>query len=211
MKVIAINGSPKKEGNTAKTMQLVCDELNSAGIETEIITVGNKVIRGCMGCGKCFKNRDEKCIFGDDIVNDMIQKMKDADGILLGSPVHWSGVGGSMKSLLDRVFYVSGANGNLFSHKVGTSVAAVRRSGGIPTIDQLNRYISYSEMLMPSSNYWSVIHGAMPGEILEDEEGVQIMRILGKNMAWLLKLVENGKDKVTPPEIEKKIMMNFIR
>lgn len=211
MKVVAINGSPKKEGNTAQAMKIVCNELENAGIETETIWVGNKLIRGCMGCGKCFKNKDEKCIFADDCVNDIIQKMKDADGIILGSPVHYSGVGGSMKSFLDRAFYVSGANGGLFSRKVGTSVAAVRRSGGIPTIDQLNKYLSYSEMLMPSSNYWGVIHGTMPGEVLEDEEGVQIMRILGKNMAWLLQLVENGKGKVIPPEMEKKTMMNFIR
>lgn len=211
MKVVAINGSPKKDGNTAQAMKLVCDELEEAGIETEIITVGNKVFRGCMGCGHCFKSKNEKCIFGEDGVNDIILKMKDADGILLGSPVHYSGVGGSMKSFLDRAFYVSGANNGLFSRKVGASVAAVRRSGGIPTIDQLNKYLSYAEMLMPSSNYWTVIHGTKPGDVLQDEEGIQIMRVLGKNMAWLLQLVENGKGIVTPPDMEKKTMMNFIR
>ncbi|MBF9015733.1 MULTISPECIES: flavodoxin family protein [unclassified Oceanispirochaeta] len=211
MKVIAINGSPKKDGNTAQAMKLVCDELEAAGIETEIICIGNKLIRGCMGCGKCFKNRDEKCIFGEDGVNDIIQKMKDADGILLGSPVHYSGVSGAMKSFLDRAFYVSDANRGLFARKVGASVAAVRRSGGITTIDQLNRYLSYSEMLISSSNYWTVIHGTMPGEVLQDEEGIQIVRILGKNMAWLLNLVENGKGAVTAPEMEKKTMTNFIR
>lgn len=211
MKVLAINGSPRKNGNTARAIEIVCNELKAEGIETEVICVGNKVIRGCMGCGKCFINRDEKCIFSDDDVNDLIQKMKDTDGLLLGSPVHWSGVGGTMKSFLDRAFYVSIANNGLFSRKVGASVAAVRRSGGIPTIDQLNKYLFYAEMLLPGSNYWNVIHGAQPDEVLQDEEGVQIMRVLGKNMAWMLKLVDHGKCVVTPPERERKVITNFIR
>lgn len=116
-----------------------------------------------------------------------------------------------MKSFLDRAFYVAGANGGMMRHKVGAALVAVRRSGGVTTFDQLSHYINYSEMLIPTSNYWNVIHGAAPGEALQDKEGVQIMRVLGKNMAWLLKLVENGRGKVSEPERENKVFMNFIR
>lgn len=209
MKVIAINGSPKAKGNTYHAIKLVSEEMEKFGIETEIIHVGNQVFRGCMACGACAKNRDEKCIF-DDGINDIIQKMKEADGIILGSPVHYSAIAGTMKSFLDRAFYVAGVNGGLFRHKVGASVVAVRRSGGLPTFNQLNNFINYSEMLMPTSNYWNVIHGRAPEEVLQDEEGIQIMKVLGKNMAWLLKLVENGKN-IPAPEKDKKIFTSFIR
>lgn len=211
MKVIAINGSPKKEGNTQLLIKEVALELEKEGIEIEILHVGNKNIRGCMACGQCSKNRDEKCIINDDYFNDSIQKMKNADGIILGSPVYFSAIAGTMKSFLDRAFMVMGANGGLLRHKVGASVVAVRRSGGIPTFDQLNNYLNYGEILMPTSNYWTVAHGASPGEVLEDEEGIQIMRVLGKNMAWLMKLVESGKGDLSSPVKENKIYTNFIR
>ena len=211
MKVVAFNGSPNKEGNTYHAIKLVLSELEKEGIETEIIHVGNKSIRGCIACNKCAKNKNEKCVLPGDEVNGWIQKMKEADGIILGSPVHFSSMGGTMKSFLDRAFYVTGNNGGMLRHKVGASVVAVRRAGGIPTFNQLNNYINYSEMLMPTSNYWNVINGTRPGEALQDEEGVQIMRVLGNNMAWLMKLVENGKGKVKAPEKERKILMNFIR
>lgn len=210
MKVVAFNGSPRKEGNTYHAIKILADELEKKEIEVEIIHVGNKVIRGCTACSSCFKNRNERCII-DDEVNDWIQKIKYADGIIFGSPVHYSSISATMKAFLDRAFYVSSANNSLFRHKVGTSVVAVRRSGGIPAFNQLNNYINYAEMLMPNSSYWNVIYGAKPGEAMQDEEGVQIMRVLGKNMAWLMKLVEYGKDKVDEPEIEKKSYMNFIR
>ncbi len=211
MKVVAINGSPNKEGNTYLALKMVADELEKEGIETEIIHVGNHVIRGCMACGQCGKNKDEKCVFGDDGVNGWIQKMKEADGILLGSPVHYSAIGGTMKSFLDRAFFVSGKNGGLFRHKVGASVVAVRRSGGIPAFNQLNNYINYAEMFVPTSNYWNVIHGTKPGDAARDEEGIQIMRVLGKNMALLLKMVEDGMDRNEIAEREKKTYMSFIR
>ncbi|MGK0466321.1 flavodoxin family protein [Clostridium sp.] len=211
MKVVAFNGSPNKEGNTYQAIKLVANELEKEGIETEIINVGDKSIRGCIACNKCLKNQNEQCVLPGDEVNGWIQKMKEADGIILGSPVHFSAMGGTMKSFLDRAFYVVGVNGGILRHKVGTSVVAVRRAGGIPTFNQLNNYINYSEMLMPTSNYWSVINGTSPGEALQDKEGVQIMRLLGKNMVWLMKLVENGIGKVEAPEKERKIMMNFIR
>lgn len=211
MKVIAFNGSPNKEGNTYHAIRLVADELEKEGIEVEIVHIGNKLIRGCIACGQCVKNKNEKCAIGDDGVNEYIQKIKLADGIILGSPVHYSAIAGTMKSFLDRFFYVTGVNNGMLRHKVAASVVAVRRSGGVAAFDQLNNYISYAEMLMPTSNYWNVIHGARQGEALQDEEGVQIMRVLGKNMAWLMKLVENGKDKVAEPERERKAYMNFIR
>ncbi|TCT14312.1 multimeric flavodoxin WrbA [Natranaerovirga pectinivora] len=212
MKVIAFNGSPKSIGNTYQGIKLVMDELEKEGIETEIIHIGNELIRGCTACSQCIKNKDEKCaIKEDNIVNECIQKAKEADGIILGSPTYYSAIAGTMKSFLDRLFYVAGVNGNLFRHKVGASVVAVRRSGGIPTFNQLNNYINYSEMIMPNSNYWNVIHGARPGEVLQDEEGVQIMQVLGQNMAWLLKAVEHSKGNIQGPEKEKKIFTNFIR
>ena len=211
MKVVAFNGSPKEEGNTYQAIKIATEELQKSGIEIEIIHVGNKLIRGCMACGQCAKNKNERCVVHTDEVNEWIQKMKEADGIIIGSPVHYSAIGGTMKAFLDRAFYVCGANGGMLRHKVGAAVVAVRRSGGVPTFDQLNHYINYSEMLMPASNYWSVIHGARPGEVLQDEEGVQIMRVLGQNMAWLMKLVQNGNENVEEPVRENKVYTNFIR
>jgi multimeric flavodoxin WrbA len=211
MKVLAFNGSPKKEGNTYHALTIVLNELEKEGIETEIIHVGNKSIRGCIACNQCVKNKNEQCTLPSDEVNEWIQKMKEADGIILGSPVHYSSMGATMKAFLDRAFYVTSVNDGMLRHKVGASVVAVRRAGGVPTFNQLNNYINYSEMLMPTSNYWNVINGTSPGEALQDEEGVQIMRVLGTNMAWLMKLVENGKRTVTEPKREDKIFTNFIR
>ncbi|MDK9706437.1 MAG: flavodoxin family protein [Desulforhopalus sp.] len=211
MKVVAFNGSPKKDGNTWHALKMVTDELEKEGISTDIIHVGNQAVRGCLACGQCFKKKNEQCIQTEDPVNEWIQLMKGADGILLGSPVHFSAIAGTMKSFLDRAFYVTGVNNSMLRHKVGASVVAVRRSGGLPTFNQLNNFLCYAEMLLPTSNYWNVIHGAAPGEVVKDEEGNQIMRTLGKNMAWLLKLVEHGKGAITPPEPEKKVWMNFVR
>ena len=208
MKVIAINGSPKANGNTYTALTLVGEELQKAGIEFEIIQVGNKLIRGCMACGACAKNLNEQCIVSDE-VNSCLQQLKAADGILLGAPVHYAGIAGTMKSFLDRLFFVAGVNGGLFRHKVGASVVAVRRSGGVPTFDALNHYINYAEMIQPGSNYWNVIHGREAGEVLQDHEGRQVMRMLGKNMAWVLKLVVAGKSQA--PEREDKVVTNFIR
>lgn len=211
MKVVAFNGSPNKEGNTYHAIKIVTDELEKEGIATEIVHVGKSSLRGCLACGQCIKSQDEKCIQPNDELNNWIQKMKAADGIILGSPVHYSAIGATMKAFLDRAFYVTSVNGGMLRHKVGVALAAVRRSGGVPTLDQLNHYLNYSEMLMPTSNYWHVIHGTRPGEALQDLEGVQIMRLLGKNMAWALKLVENGKGTVKAPAKEAKVFMNFIR
>lgn len=211
MKVIGLNGSPNKSGNTAGAMKLVFEQLEKAGIETEMIHVGREKVRGCVACNGCVKNENEACIFKDDPVNEWIQKMAQADGILFGSPVHFSGVAGTMKSFLDRAFFVASANGGMFRHKVGVAVAAVRRSGGIPTVDALNKFISYSEMIMPSSNYWNVAHGLTPGEIEQDEEGKQIMEVLGKNMAWIMQIIEHGKAQVPAPAPVAKTWTHFIR
>lgn len=211
MKVVALNGSPNKEGNTYHGIKIVAAELEKEGIETEIIHVGNKSIRGCIACGYCTKNKNGKCVITNDPVNDWIENMKYADGIILGSPVHYSAIAGTMKSFLDRAFRVAEANDSMLRHKVGVAVVAVRRAGGIPTFDQLNNYINHSEMLIPTSNYWNILNGRLPGEAMQDEEGIQIMRILGKNMAWLMKLVENGQGVIQKPEMEEKIFTNFIR
>ncbi|HAX72364.1 MAG TPA: flavodoxin family protein [Firmicutes bacterium] len=211
MKVIAFNGSPNREGNTYHALKLVTDQLESEGIDVEIIHVGNKQIRGCLACGRCAKMRNETCAITTDPVNEWVQKMKEADGILLGSPVHYSGVAGTMKSFLDRAFYVAGVNDAMLRHKVGASVVAVRRSGGLTTFNELNHFINYSEMLMPTANYWNIIHGRIPGEVHEDLEGVQIMQVLGRNMAWLMKLVEHGKDAIPAPDKVKKQWTHFIR
>lgn len=211
MKVVAFNGSPRKNGNTAASLQLVLKQLEEAGIETELVHLGKETIDGCKACFACVRNRDERCILDKDPVNDWVQKMKEADGILLGSPVYFAGVSGAMKAFLDRAFFVAGANGSLFRHKVGAAVAAVRRSGGLPTFQGLNHYLQYSEMLLPSSNYWNVAHGMMSGDMEKDGEGVQIMEVLGRNMAWLLRLVEHGREAVPAPEATKKVLTNFVR
>ena len=210
MKVVAFNGSPKKEGNTFAAIRFVSDKLEEQGIEVEIIHVGNKLIRGCLACNTCVKNRDERCTISDE-VNGWIQKMKEADGIIIGSPTHFSAIAGTMKSFLDRAFYVSSANNSMFRHKVGAAVVAVRRSGGLPTFNQLNNFLFYSEMLIPSSNYWNVIHGTKPGDAAEDAEGVQIMEVLGMNLATLLKQREATAEISTENPLVRKRMTNFIR
>jgi len=209
MKVIAINGSPHAQGNTFAALNVVCEQLALENIEYEIIHVGNKTVKGCIACRQCAKNKKEACVLQGDELNDWIQKIKAADGLLLGSPVYFSAIAGTMKCFLDRAFYVASSNGGLFRHKVGASVVADRRAGGVTTYNQLNNYINYAEMFMPSSNYWNVSYGTSPGEVLKDEEGVQIMRILGKNMAWLLKTKKDSH--IALPEKEAKTLFNFIR
>lgn len=209
MKVVAFNGSFKAKGNTFQALQMVGAELEKEGIEFEVVHVGDKALKGCMGCNACARNQDNKCIINDG-VNEWIQKMIEADGIIFGTPVHFAGMGGILKTFMDRAFYVASRMGFL-RHKVGASLAVVRRAGGLPAIHEMNTYITYAEMVMPSSNYWNVVYGAAPGEVELDEEGKQIMRVLGQNMAWLMKLKEAGKDIVSEPVGENKIYTNFIR
>lgn len=211
MRVIAINGSPNKEGNTFHALHMVGDELIAGGIDFEILHIGHKMIHGCLACGKCAVNKDEKCVIKTDELNTWMQQIKGADGIIIGAPVHYSGIPGTMKSFLDRLFYVAGSNGGLFRQKVGAAIVAVRRTGGSATFDSLNHYLNYSEMIIATSNYWNVIHGRSAGEVLQDTEGKQIMRVLGKNMAWLLKMKEATAATIEAPKAEKKEFTNFIR
>jgi multimeric flavodoxin WrbA len=211
MKVLAINGSPNKEGNTWHALNIVGKELLSNNIEFEILHIGHKMIHGCIACRKCAEHKDEKCSIKSDDMNEWIQLVKQADGLLIGAPVFYSGIPGTLKSFLDRMFYVSGSNGGMFRHKVAAAVVALRRTGGSATFDSINHYLTYSEMIIASSNYWNVIHGRTPGEAVHDGEGVQIMRILGKNMAWLLKMKEAAKWTIEPPAPEKKESTSFIR
>ncbi len=211
MKVIAINGSPRKEGTTFYALTGVGQQLQESGIDFQILQTGNQAIRGCMACGACAKNRDEKCSITSDSVNDSIQSMKEADGLIIASPVYFAGIAGTMKSFLDRAFMVAGCNGGLFRQKVAAAVVAVRRTGGSSTYDSLNHYLTYSEMILATSNYWNITHGRAPGEALQDAEGVQIMEVLGRNMAWLLKMREETKVSVPGPEAVSKVFTSFIR
>lgn len=208
MKVIAINGSPKAEGNTYHSIKIVADALSKEGVETEIIHIGHKAIRGCLACGMCAKNQNQKCAINDE-VNEIIPKLIAADGIILGTPVYYASMAGTMKCFCDRAFYTCSANGKLLRHKVGASVIAVRRSGEIATFDHMNHYFTISEMFMPGSNYWNVAHGRGPGEVLQDAEGVQTLQVLGKNMAYLMKQLATGS--ANPPKKVEKIYTNFIR
>jgi multimeric flavodoxin WrbA len=207
MKVVAFNGSPKKEGNTYTAIKLVADKLTASGIEVEIIHIGNKIIRGCLACGQCEVKLNERCVIEDE-VNGWVQTMKAADGIIIGSPTHSSAIAGTMKSFLDRAFYITHVNGSMLRHKVGVAVAAARRSGGVPTFSQLNNYLNYSEMIIPTSIYWNVIHGSDPGDAMKDKEGVQILEILGENMIMALKQKES--DVEAPPH-QPRVTMNFVR
>jgi multimeric flavodoxin WrbA len=211
MKVIAINGSPNKEGNTFHALNMVGNELKASGIEFEVLHIGHKMLHGCIACGKCALNKDEKCSITADDLNQWIPRIKEADGLVFGSPVYYSGIPGTMKSFLDRLFFVSGSNGGLLRQKVAAAVVAVRRTGGSATFDSLNHYLTYSEMIIATSSYWNVIHGAGAGEVDKDAEGKQIMRVLGKNMAWLLKMKETTAGSIEPPKKERKEYTNFIR
>ena len=209
MKVIAINGSPNQKGNTWFALKTVGEVLVSEGIDFEIIHVGHQSIHGCLACKKCRENKDNNCSIRNDNFNQHLHKIKEADGLILGSPVYYSGIAGTMKCFLDRLFYVSGSNGNWMRHKVGASVVALRRSGGSTAWNGLNHYLTISEMTVASSNYWNIIHGAKEGDAEQDTEGIQIMHVLGENMAWLLKS-KHGNDHTAPPKREK-IYLNFVR
>lgn len=206
MKVILVNGSPKKNGCTYTALTEVAGALGKNGIETEIFHVGNKPLAGCMGCGACLKTG--KC-FMDDTVNEFVEKAKEADGFVFGSPVHYAAASGAITSFLDRAFY---GKGSVFAGKPGASVVSCRRGGASAAFDQLNKYFTISSMPVVSSQYWNQVHGTTPEEVRQDEEGMQTMRTLGNNMAWLLKCIELGKKEgISFPEGEKKIATNFIR
>jgi multimeric flavodoxin WrbA len=187
MKVVAFNGSPRKDGNTAILINRVLKELQAEGIETEFIQLGGQQIHGCMACGTCRKIKNNECKIVNDNVNLYIQKMAQADGIILGSPTYFSMMTPELKALIDRAGYVSMSNDGMFTRKVGAAVVAVRRTGAMPTFDAINHFFLISEMIIPGSSYWNVGFGRAKGDVEKDEEGLETMEILGKNMAWLLK------------------------
>ncbi|MDF2544207.1 MAG: hypothetical protein K0S47_3925 [Herbinix sp.] len=205
MKVIAINGSPKSKGNTYQALQTICDVLNEQQIETEIIQVGNMDLKGCIACNRC---KDGHCAFSDDNLRSIVERIYDADGLLLGSPVYYASIAGTMKCFLDRLFF---PNKGKLRLKVGASVAIPRRSGGVTTFDQLNNYFLISEMLIAPSFYWNVIHGGAPGDIKEDLEGISVLKNLGQNMAWMLHMKEYSKEVFPEPSPIKREWTNFVR
>ena len=206
MKVLLINGSPKNEGCTYTALSVVAKALNEEGIETEIFHVGNKPIAGCMGCGFCRKTG--KCKF-DDTVNECASKAKEADGIIVGSPVHYASASGMITSFMDRLFFSSSA---ALQYKPAAVVASARRAGTTATLDQLSKHFTISNMPLVSSCYWNMVHGNTPEDVMQDLEGLQIMRTLGRNMAWLLKSIEAGKKAgIQMPIKEDKIKTSFIR
>lgn len=190
MKVIGFNSSPRKDGNTQVLIRKVFEVLEKEGIETEFVQLGGEKIRGCRACFKCYDNKDGRCSVDNDVLNGFVGKMVKADGIILGSPVYFSNVNTEAKALIDRAGLVSNANGGLFKHKVGAAVVAVRRAGAIPTFDALNHFFMYHEMIVPGSCYWNMALGRKPGEVETDEEGMNIMKVLGENMVWLLKKLQ---------------------
>lgn len=209
MKVLLINGSPRGEKCTYTALSIVAKEIEANGVETEIVNIGSNPVRGCIGCGTCAKTGSGHCVFNDDIVNECINKMKECDGLIIGSPVHYAAASGAIASLMDRLCYAGGSN---LAYKPGAAVASCRRGGASATLDQLNKYFTILNMPVVSSNYWNMVHGNTPEEVLQDEEGVQTMKVLGKNMAWLVKAINAGKENGVPvPEREAKIKTNYIR
>lgn len=187
MKVVAFNGSARKDGNTAILIGYVSRELEKQGVETELIQLSGSRIHGCIACMKCFENKDQRCSVKDDIVNDCIEKMLAADGIILGSPTYFANVSTEMKALIDRAGMVSRANNDMLARKVGAAVVAVRRAGAIHVFNSINHFFFIGQMVVPGSSYWNLGMGRQKGEVEKDDEGIQTMKNLGRNMAWLLK------------------------
>ena len=205
MKALLINGSPHAKGCTYTALSIVAKELENNGIEAEIVQVGHKDIHGCIACGKC--QETGKCVF-DDIVNEVASKFEQADALVIGSPVYYAGVAGTMHSFLDRLFFSTPFSKRM---KVGASVCSARRAGTTATFDQLNKYFTISEMPVASSRYWNMVHGHSAEDVMQDKEGVQCMRILGRNIAFLVKAIAAEKERNGLPETEEVTFTNFIR
>jgi multimeric flavodoxin WrbA len=187
MKVVAFNGSARKDGNTAVLLKRVLQVLEAEGFETELVQLAGEQVSGCNACRTCYTTKNKRCVIEDDNVNAYIQKMLDADGLILGSPVYFSMMTPEMKALIDRAGYVARANEDMFKRKVGAAVVAVRRAGGMPTFDAINHFFLISQMIVPGSSYWNIGFGRKKGDVEGDEEGMQTMEDLGRNMAWLIK------------------------
>ena len=210
MKVLLVNGSPHKEGCTYTALAEVGNELNQSGIDTDVFWIGNKPLSGCIACKSCIqKNR---CVF-DDAVNDFLELAGDYDGFIFGTPVHWAGASGAITSFLDRVFYADlNGGGNRFLLKPAAVVMSARRAGTTATWDQVNKYFGLMQMPIITSRYWNMVHGAKPEDVKQDAEGLQTLRVLGRNMAWFLKCKEAGeKAGIQLPEQEPMTFTNFIR
>ena len=206
MKVLLINGSPKANGNTAFALSQMEEVFTANGVQSDVVQVGSQLIRGCIGCGSCYKTR--KCVF-DDLVNETAAKLDSCDGIVVGSPVYYASPNGTLLSFLDRLFYSTGHIDKTM--KVGASVVCARRGGCTAAMDVLNKYFTISSMPVASSTYWNQIHGSKPGEAAMDAEGIRTMRNLAKNMVFLMESIALGKDKNSLPEPEAKVFTNFIR
>lgn len=205
MKVLMINGSPRAKGNTAITLGEMQKVFAEEGIETEVLHVGNQAIRGCIACNSCMKN--EKCVF-DDAVNTAAELFREADGLVVGTPVYYASANGTLVSFLDRLFYSTPFDKRM---KVGAAVACARRGGLTATFDELNKYFTIAGMPVASSQYWNGVHGAASGEAEQDGEGLQIMRTLARNMSFLMKSIALGKERYGLPPLETRIATNFVR
>lgn len=206
MKVLMLNGSAKANGNTYRALEEVGKELERQGIDYEIFQIGPDPVRDCIGCGRC---SEQGCVFEADEVNTFIAKAKEADGLVFGTPVYYAHPSGRVQSFLDRVFYSSG---RALAFKPGAAVAVARRGGTTASLDALNKYFGISQMPVAGSTYWNLAHGAKPGEVEQDPEGMQTMRNLARNLAWLMKCIECGKaDGVALPETERNYVTNFVR
>jgi multimeric flavodoxin WrbA len=187
MKIIGINGSPRRDGNTGLLIKTVFAELEKEGIETEFIQLGGKVVHGCTACGKCREIKDGRCHIKNDLLNEITAKMIEADGMILGSPVYFADITPEMKALIDVSGYVTRGNGHLLKRKLGAAVIVERRGGALHAFETINNFFLINQMIVPGSSYWNFAFGGKPGDVLNDEEGMQTMRTLGENMAWLLK------------------------
>ena len=189
MKVIGINGSARKDGNTSILIRKVFDELEAEGIETKLVNLGPQSVNGCLACMKCFENKDGHCVQDKDALNEWVDEMAAADGIILGTPVYFANLSGQIKCFLDRAWMVARANDNMFKRKVGAAVVAARRAGAVTAFHALNAYFGISEMVIAGSTYWDIGYGREKGECLQDGEALQNMANLGRNMAWLIKSI----------------------
>lgn len=189
LKVVAFNGSPRKDGNTACLIKHVFKALQAEGVETELIQVGGNLVHGCTACFQCFEKKNRRCVLEKDVINDCMEKMWNADGIILASPTYYADITPELKALIDRAGFVAMSNGGLLKRKVGAAVVAVRRCGSIHAFDSINHFFLINQMVIPGSSYWNMGVGLEKGDVEKDDEGIETMKVLGQNMAWLMKKV----------------------